>query len=107
MPYNPCGAFTRLETIGCCSGIAFSDLLVPSMSYQAGKRRNACVIIKRTGVSSWTSLAFAVIFFVYDLRLGGSIGCRDACHVRRSSSDEVSYFATFGTYIIRRDDIGS
>lgn len=26
---------------------------------------------------------------------------------RYSSSVEVSYFATFGTYIIRRDDIGS
>lgn len=40
MPYNPRGAFTRLETIGCRSGVAFSDLGVPSMTRQTDKGRN-------------------------------------------------------------------
>lgn len=70
MPYNPRGAFTRLETIGCRSSAAFSDLHVPSMTCQADKSRNRPdkdepVIINRI---------YFVILFIINLRFSDSIG---------------------------------
>jgi len=97
MPYNPRGAFTRLETIGCRSGVAFSKPRVPLMTRQAGKSHNRRGKKRMSCSSVNIARARCTFFFPGWFTI----------HSRYSSSVEVSYFATFGTYIIRRDDIGS
>lgn len=109
MPYNPRGAFTRLETIGYHSGVAFSKPRVllmapPGGSHnRRGKKRTSLLLVDVGGRAA--SCAFLPPRFhpAADLRF-----IRSADDARDySSSVDVSYFATFGTYIIRRDDIGS
>lgn len=106
MPYNPRGAFTRLETIGCRSGVAVSDPGVPSITRQTDKVRNQ-VATKSKRVSSSRISVRRDFSSSLIQQFADSIGPTMAPDIRRPSSDEVSYFATFGTYIIRRNDIGS
>lgn len=103
MPYNPRGAFTRLETIGCRSGVAFSKSRVALMTRQAGKSHNRRGK-KRTGLFLVNTSCAHRAFFP---RLIHDPLDRPTTLAIFIASVEVSYFATFGTYIIRRDDIGS
>lgn len=70
MPYNPRGAFTRLETIGCRSGTAFSDSHVSSMICQADKI--AIVEIKDEPVT--INRIYFIIIFMINLRFSDLIG---------------------------------
>lgn len=58
----------------------------------------------QVNLQEYRSLVAIILWLIYALAAQSADDDRDIC---RPSTDEVSYFATFGTYIIRRDDIGS
>lgn len=80
---------SRLETIGCRSGVAFSKFRVPLMTRQTGKSHNRGDKNKRTRCPSWTSVVLVARFIsLTDLRLARSAD--DTRDIRRPSKSVIS-----------------